>query len=262
MSEDPILIIPDIHEDAGFFRRCLSATLENRKVAEIILLGDLLDAKSQGARHPDSVRDTLSIARGLLQRQDPPTTLLWGNHDWKYWADRRELEGRVPPRVGDFDFFVSRDLAVSTVDALMKGGEAGGGNHFSIWREHAVLGVARRGWLLTHAGVHPSLWPRNAGLEEGIETLNRTMERLKREAGPDDPHPLLGAGPARGGFHEVGGPLWLDFVEEFVDGLPFPQLVGHTRNRDVIQKNRSYCIDVCQTVWALLHPDGNLELVS
>ena len=261
MSEDPILIIPDIHEDAGFFNRCLSAVLENRQVAEIILLGDLLDAKSQGARVPDSARKTLAIARRLLERQEPPTTLLWGNHDWKYWADRHELEGRVPPRIGDFDFFASRGLSVSTVDALMGGG-SDGGNQLSIWGEHAVLGVARRGWLLTHAGVHPSLWPGNAGLEDGIGALNRTMDRLKREAGPDDPHPLLGAGPARGGFHEVGGPLWLDFLEEFVDQLPFPQLVGHTRNPDVIRINRSYCIDACQTVWAFLHPDGEVEFAG
>jgi len=90
--------------------------------------------------------------------------------------------------------------------------------------------------------------------------LNRQMKDLAEDPTTTDDHPLLGAGPVRGGFHDIGGPLWQDFNEEFEDSLPFPQIVGHTRQRKVARKGRSVCIDVCQTACGVLYPDGNVTI--
>jgi hypothetical protein len=258
MAGKPILVVPDIHQDARFLRECLRIPAQT-PVEEILFLGDLLDSKSREGRLPDTIRTVLREVRSVLERQDPPATLLWGNHDWKYWVFRDELAGHRDPAASDHEFFLVRDLSPLTADLLFEEGLGGPGPALDLWKDHAVLAAERRGWLITHAGVHPDLWPGGTDLADGVDRLNRTMEELRDECASLDGHPLLGAGPARGGFHEIGGPLWLDFNEEFVDDLPFPQIVGHTRCPDVLRSGRSYCLDACQQVCALLHPDGNLE---
>ncbi len=258
MRSDTILIIPDVHQDIDFLSRCLRVGIKNQ-VGEIILLGDLLDSKSRKGRLLPVIRDLLRRLTLLLENNEVPVTLLWGNHDWKYWAVRREIEPLGKEMRENFEFYALNDLSILTVDSLMEPHPENGRRAIELWGEHAVLAAERYGWLITHAGVHPSLWPQGKGLSEGVAQLNATMKTLVANPPANDSHPLLGAGPARGGFHKVGGPLWLDFTEEFFDGLPFPQIVGHTRCPDVLQNGRSFCLDACQQVCALLHSDGTLE---
>jgi hypothetical protein len=76
-------------------------------------------------------------------------------------------------------------------------------------------------------------------------------------------HPLFHAGPGRGGIlAPIGGPLWLDWESEFVDDLPYPQIVGHSRSSEVRRKDRSWCIDAAQSRAALLHPDFGLRILK
>lgn len=258
MQSDPILLIPDIHQNVDFLARCLRLGVES-KVGEIILLGDLLDSKSRKGRLLPVIRDLLRRLGILLRIEQLPVTLLWGNHDWKYWSFRREIEQIGEEMRESFEFYALNDLSILTVDVLMEPDAETGRRPIDLWGGHAVLAVERHGWLITHAGVHPSLWPEGKSLKEGVAELNRAMRPLVADPPTDYSHPLLGAGPPRGGYHPVGGPLWLDFVEEFVDDLPFPQAVGHTRCPDVLQNGRSFCLDASQQVCALLHPDGTLE---
>ena len=58
---------------------------------------------------------------------------------------------------------------------------------------------------------------------------------------------LFGAGRARGGSQLVGGPVWLDWNQEFKPIKGMPQIVGHTRDNSVrtkkIDSELSYCLD-------------------
>lgn len=260
MSERPVLIIPDVHQDSGFLERCLSIG-QSEKVSEILLLGDLLDAKAPMARRPESIRRTLGVVRKLLDEQAPPTSLLWGNHDWMYWSQRILLKVLQEEDESDLGSLLTAGLDPVTVKVLMEPSGNGSERNMSLF-ERALLAADRSDWLISHAGVHASLWPSGSDLKEGVRILNRKMAVLAEDPTTTDDHPLLGAGPSRGGFHEVGGPLWQDFNAEFEDSLPFPQLIGHTRCIEVMRKGRSYCLDVCQHVCALLHPDGTLETRS
>ena len=60
----------------------------------------------------------------------------------------------------------------------------------------------------------------------------------------------------------VGGPLWLDWDSEFVDDLPLPQVVGHTRGREARRKDRSWCIDATQTCAGLIDPNAGLRILK
>lgn len=258
MKSEPILIVPDVHQDVDFLIRCLRLGSE-RRVGEIILLGDLLDSKSRKGRLLPVIQRLVGTVERMFDQSEVPTSLLWGNHDWKYWSFRREIEVLDSEMRNNFEFYAVNDLSILTVDALMTPNPETGRVPIDLWGEHAVLALERNGWLITHAGVHPTLWPGDANLADGVAALNESMRELVADPPTDYSHPLIGAGPPRGGFDPVGGPLWLDFVEEFSDDLPFPQVVGHTRCSDIMRNGKSLCLDVCQQVCAILNSDGTLE---
>ena len=260
MPNCPILVIPDVHQDYAFYVRCM-ALISGRDIGEVILLGDLLDAKTASGKLISSVRSLLHSVDRLFHRSQIPVTLLWGNHDWKYWGFRRKIEEIGKKAESHFKFFANYDLSIQTTGVLTEEIDDTGRCPFDLW-SRAELVTGRYGWLISHAGVHSSLWPAGADLEDGVGRLNAEMKRLAMDPFSDWKNPLLGAGPARGGSDAVGGPLWQDFLQEFTDDLPFPQIVGHTRTPEVLREGRSYCLDACQQVCGILHPDSTLEVVE
>lgn len=121
MQRDLILLIPDVHQNIDFLPRCLRLGMENQ-VGEIILLGDLLDSKSRKGRLLPVIQDLLRRLGLLLHNEKLPVTLLWGNHDWKYWFFRREIEKLGPEMRENFEFYALNDLSILTVDVLMESG--------------------------------------------------------------------------------------------------------------------------------------------
>lgn len=65
-------------------------------------------------------------------------------------------------------------------------------------------------------------------------------------------NPLFSIGKSRQGHAPFGGPLWLDWCDEFIDGLEIPQVVGHTRWPDQPVIGQSRCIDLEQTSYGVL----------
>lgn len=257
--DGPILIIPDIHQDARFLDRVLERGMSGGGVSGIVLLGDLLDARSARTERADQVEAVVRTVASLLERQDPPTKLLWGNHDWKYWEAKDEIAKAVRSGEGeDQQFLEAHDYSLHASRLLF--GKNPEGDFLQVWNRHAALVVFLRGHLLSHAGVHSSFWSCPEDVESSVDHLNRCMRELMEKPDPFDS--LLGAGPVRGGFDPVGGPLWLDFDHEFVDdpSLP-PQIVGHTSGSRVRRKGRSWCLDTAQGSFGLLHADGSLEVV-
>ncbi len=257
--ESPVLIIPDVHQDARFLSRVLEKGMSDAIVSSIVFLGDLLDARSARTEQADQVEAVIGTVASLLEKQDPPTRLLWGNHDWRYWEAKNEIAEAI--RKGeqeDRQFLEAHDYSPPAA-RLLFGKDAEGG-FLRMWDRHAALVHFMGGYLLSHAGVHPSFWSRPGDTEKAVDDLNRRMRELMYSPDPFDS--LLGAGPARGGFDPVGGPLWLDFDEEFIDdaNLP-PQIVGHTSGSRVRRKGRSWCLDTAQGSFGLLHGDGSLEVV-
>jgi len=95
--------------------------------------------------------------------------------------------------------------------------------------------------------------------EAVFQLLKAQWDGLVADLFDQEDHPLFSPGKARGGTQPVGGPLWLDWDEEFTDALPLPQLVGHTVGKAPRQKGRSWCVDCRQTVYVVLQ-DGVPEM--
>lgn len=184
------LIIPDIHTEHEWIESSISAL----SPARVVFLGDYFDA------HGATISDQEKTAEWLQHSLDQPNRIhLLGNHDIHYAFEGNQCTG--------YDEGAHRAIA----DVLGK-----------EWGERLHLYHWEQGRLLTHAGVHPELWPGSpeafgAAAKEAMDALrcNRWNQ-------------LLNCGKDRGGFGR-SGLLWLDFHWSF-ESLPgIPQIVGHTR---------------------------------
>ncbi|MFP4282321.1 MAG: metallophosphoesterase [Opitutales bacterium] len=269
----PILLIPDIHQNDRF----LASVLERHppeSLAEIILLGDLLDARSDAFKTADALAGVLRQLHEIREEERCTVTQLLGNHDWDYlqmWPlVERSVTGKLSDVAVEFSIYA---LSLCTAGALMEPADVNLPYTPEdddllwplAWWKEARLGVFRRGYLISHAGLHPDHLP--ADLERSgssVESylnmqLGEAWKRLEGGGAASETSPLLRAGRARGGELARGGPLWLDWKHEFEDALPFPQIVGHTPDARPRRSGRSWCLDCAQTHAALLHADGRLE---
>lgn len=112
---------------------------------------------------------------------------------------------------------------------------------------------AAHGYLLTHAGLHPSYVPLSAeaakvGLVDRAKfmaaLINLTCEGASFNVPVRDDISSF-----RGGPMAQGGILWRDFREDLSD---IPQVFGHTRAHNVRQIGSSFCVDIAE------RDDGNL----
>lgn len=93
----PILVIPDIHQDVEFLDTIL-ARHPSESLAEIVLLGDLLDSRKEEYQTSDALIGVLRQIRSIDDRGARRLTQLLGNHDWDYlrmWSSMRA--GRNSP---------------------------------------------------------------------------------------------------------------------------------------------------------------------
>ncbi len=82
--------------------------------------------------------------------------------------------------------------------------------------------IARHeGWLISHAGVHPSF------MKGIMKAASDALAGLKEGRMSD----LVGAGAARGGYQAWGGVTWLDWNREFEPIPKVNQICGHTEQR-------------------------------
>ena len=109
------------------------------------------------------------------------------------------------------------------------------------WADHFKPFTSHGTYMISHAGFNkpPEDWP--------------TVKSM-----------LLAVGYSRGGKSPVGGPLWLDWEEEF-NGIPNEfQIVGHTRGKHPRIHPRGICIDCdCRYVLKFTKRHGmeSLEIV-
>lgn len=261
---ESILLVPDIHQNPDFLEGVLERERDGAH-SEVILLGDLLDARREVDKREARLREVFRLVADIPRITGcmRPATLLWGNHDRKYWVHRGVLaEASERPTAERMLYLTDYDLSLRTAHVLFETDEDSAFRPEApvmLWQRHALLAVARHNHLISHAGVHPAVWPSGRELEDGVAALNARMRQLADTAGPDTRSPLTAAGPPRGGLAPQGGPLWLDFEQEFVDTLPFPQICGHTAGEGVRVIGRSHCLDGGQTTYGVLGPGGLLE---
>ena len=231
------LIVPDVHERWQTARTMLDREL-GKTCDRAVFLGDYFDSFT---RSEVSTLQTIRLVQDLLR--DPRVHLLLGNHDLHYLWPGMQCAGYH----GDSWTMVQ--------------------THFSPEDRHKLRQIKTRtfaevgGFLLSHAGLHPSfLPPEGYSKDVLVQLTNRADYKIKRR----ELSGLFAIGTARGGWDRWGGPFWLDWYHEFTDDprLP-PQIVGHTETPRAIQrKGRSYNLDTCLRFALRLTEDGHLTQIE
>ncbi len=256
-SELPVVVVPDVHQDLDFFQRAVA--LAEREEASLVFLGDYVDSIDPHWRDPASLRAVSRALPELALSHRGGCVFIAGNHDVQALQAARHRAALLI--AGDRAQVEKLDNAMPSASHY--------GDLLGAWSKDFLLGwrlaTTAHGFLLSHAGVARRHWPWGE-TRDPVEQTNLFLADaqtawekwlLRNEDGP-----LFQAGPARGGRDApVGGPLWLDWDVEFVDDLPLPQVVGHTRGREPRRKDRSWCIDAAQTCVALIDPDLGLRVL-
>ena len=246
-----VLIIPDVHQDLSFLSRILDTENLDR-FDQVIFLGDYFDARVDMFATEAGTRLTAQFVQELVKSYPRKVRLLWGNHDIVYCRLReyvlREDPAVILEKAGPLDLRGTLQRAMWINDVWS--GE--------MWFR-LELAVEVDGWLLSHAGIHPDFWNAELAPADALAELRMDWEGVIGNLYENEDHRLLEAGEIRGGTLPAGGPLWCDWEAEFIDAIPYAQLVGHSAGPGPRQIGRSWCIDSAQQGYAILE-EGELVL--
>jgi len=236
------LLIPDVHQDTVWVDR----VLEQEKDCDfVVFLGDYFDTYLKHTRAGKSATCEwlLRVQQAWLGR----SLFLLGNHDIQYLEAKPAADLHRKARY----MFYRCGSAFTGAGAL----RIAKGLPKEFWAGTRLF-VVVNGFLVSHAGLAELFWPKTDSIEHSLTELQSectlALSTMRRSS-----HRLLEIGKVRGGNAEIGGITWLDWDDEFTDGLPLPQIVGHTgSDAGARQKGRSWCIDGHQTCYGLLTPEG------
>ncbi len=243
------LIIPDVHQDIAWVERVLTREdLGDTSPDLIVFLGDYFDSH-RPPKGRATVPATCAWLNAARERLGDRAVFLLGNHDIQYLEAKPACDRHRTPR------FLGTKCGAAFTQNTAKRIARDLAPEF--WRD-ARLFVGVNGWLLSHAGLAPVHWPAAPVNDESLALLDATCRKALAALAPGRPvHPLLQAGPVRGGDASIGGITWLDWDDEFEDALPLPQIVGHTSNESgARQRGRSWCLDGAQSCYGVLTASG------
>lgn len=243
LTADKCLVIPDVHQDTPWVERILA---QETDWDQVIFLGDYFDSKQPPMRRT-GVAATCEFLNKLHADLGERAVFLLGNHDIQYLEAKPACDQHRTPR--NLNYKCGSAYSHAAAAKVAKGLAP------AFWAGSRLF-VEAHGWLVSHAGLDARLWPRGETVAE-ILALLEADAHLALVSMKHGPHPLLQAGRVRGGEADFGGITWLDWDEEFEDGLPLPQIVGHTSHATGARQNgRSWCLDGKQTCYGVLTKAG------
>jgi len=215
MSER-ILIVPDRHHQVDIIEDYIQSSYPT----EVIFLGDYFDDWNDYEKQVEHTATWLKQSLGWNNRIH-----LLGNHDISYMSHNTALcSGWTEHKQDIIDKIICPDE----------------------WKKMKLFEY-RHGYLLSHAGIHPSIFSHPIlGINEDQVTSMCNKAIFDLESGIVNP--VLNSGHARGGPNRIGGILWLDWNHEFItcydsNNNEIKQIVGHTAQFEPRQKDSSWCLD-------------------
>ena len=237
------LIIPDLHQRVHILREAL----ETPDWSRAVVLGDLFDDFQPTISSGDMAGQVMDVK----QKYGEDVLFLVGNHDLPYYFAAPICRRHQSPHLARLIYGCS-GYSNNKAEEISK-----------VLDDDFIyscrLLAYRNGFLLSHGGVLPQDLSPAPGLSDGDVLYNLTEEAFNLWRDFRNPtssrHPFFRVGTSRGGPASTGGLLWCDWNVDFFDGLPWPQIVGHTMDRHVRRNNRSFCLDT-GIHWAILSDDS------
>ncbi len=217
------LIVPDPHEKFVTVQKILEEY--KGKVSQFVFLGDWFD---DWRSMPMGVEGTARTLATVAER--PDCTLLWGNHDVQYALKNPRLRcsGYDASKHAIIDKFVTPE-------------------HWAKFKFSTIVEGAGTSWLVSHAGLHQSVFPSTvcSELTSIQDWLDEEASHVMKTCNVGRLPAPFAVGWARGGRDAFGGPLWLDWNQEFdpIEGIH--QIVGHTPGDGVRTKIAKDSVNFC-----------------
>lgn len=242
-----VLAFSDMHQDVAWATAILER--EQSNYDHIVFMGDFIDSH-RSETEVAGAEKTARFIKQLIDGAYGPATLLLGNHDLPVFEGWRDCANHRTPRVRNICSGYSSSSSKKVNHILS----------WADWRRFELFKLVN-GRLISHAGFLGDYWVPEDSVAGNLAALYReSQDALEQVAFKGSRFWRVGS--CRGGVSEWGGPVWNDFLAEFIDELPVPQLVGHTHSHDkdkpVRQRGTSFCIDGGQRTYALIAPDGAL----
>lgn len=175
-----------------------------------IFLGDYVDGFNVSNTE---IIENLNEIISFKDKNPDKVILLWGNHEGNY--------AFTPPYVHNpYSCSGYRSTIHSDLHDIFK-------TNFDKFQ----LAYQYKNYLWTHAGVHQDWWDYDypytkENLQDIADGLNKAFKEYQSS--------IFQVGRLRGGFKDVGGPLWADRLLTEVNPLRnIHQIVGHSRVNDI-----------------------------
>ena len=216
------LIIPDVHQRVYNVEKALNGLNYDR----VIFTGDWFDSFYEPPLVSGFEQTCIYLRSLVLEhpRKDDFTFLV-GNHDINYIFNNSE--GRGARHIKKTHYYSSGYTQNKCSRFRKTFFEAGLRDDFFI--EHFDIAVYSQGWLLSHAGFIPEHIPYGKDIGYLVnELIPDVWENFRNIYHPRN-SAIAAVGVARGGRDAYGGPLWLDWYDEFYPHQATgKQIVGHT----------------------------------
>jgi predicted phosphodiesterase len=251
-----VLLIPDSHQNLWFIRKALADYVDN--VDHVVFMGDYFDTHFEinnithfGMKH--TIQYLMDTSKSLGDK----ATWLIGNHDATYF-------GNWNP-----DYTKS----ISNVNYYCSGWSGSKQKEFNKhvdpeWMFNTELAVQANEFTIVHAGFHYHQFKPMMSEQENVEDMVKRWNEDKKDFRFTHGHWIYNVGTIRGGRDPVGGPLWLDWTNEFTPVDNLNQIVGHTSKfqdepRTMEGQNSvNYCIDSMQHAVMILDEDKPPEFIK
>ena len=226
------LVVPDVHERLDRLAIIMSRIAP--RADRVVFLGDFFDTfdKYDEAR----VVDACAFINNAVN--DERHDVLLGNHDVHYYFSHPNL------KCSGYD-----ERKTVIIKALIEPAT------IHKMQLYTIVGP----YTVSHAGFTKGT----------IGYASTPSERMAIEVGLAGSYdPIFGAGRARGGSLQFGGPTWLDWSDEFVCVPGTPQIVGHTYLPRPASKQlngeefRSWNIDTALRYVAMVNEDNGEVLIE
>lgn len=174
--------------------------IKNKEHRNLIFIGDYLDSFDR------SIEDQYELLEMVLDAVENKENVyaLMGNHELSYLKpDRYQASGY-------------RHTLANKIEHLYP----------RMWK-NLKLWLVNNGFLISHAGFRPEFIGSigyNLTKEEKLVAIDEKLKTIPLED-------FFMIGRSGGGYHPHGGPLWLDWYEEFKNIERVRQVVGHTARR-------------------------------
>jgi hypothetical protein len=254
--------LPDIHEEIEKLQRILKTY---DYVDRIVSQGDWMDSFNNRGNPTQQTYETIDFITEHID--DPKWTFLLGNHDIQYAfpIDAVICSGYNIQKQKIINAKLTDNKNWKKFKLLTWVGTPG----FMNRTGNVKTPLRPSEWLVSHAGLHPSLIHPVLGFDhaalEGI--AHDAMYHLRFYGIVTS---FLAAGRGRGGSANVGGIDWLDWNREFVPIPGLNQIVGHTRGEKIRTNNivtdslssssYNYCIDTELHHVILVEDDGTVTI--